>query len=59
MDKTKTKPLGFVKVGENNICPVFTFGYQYNHFYEGLWLPDAVSELMDFIDKLFADRRIK
>jgi len=59
MDKTKTKPLRFVKVGENNICTVFTFGYQYNHLYEGMWLPDAVSELMDFIDKLFADRRMK
>jgi len=59
MDKTKKKPLRFIKLGKNNICPVFTFGYQYNHFYEGMWLPDAVSELMDFIDKLFADRKIK
>jgi len=57
MDKTKTKPLRLVKVGENNICTVFTFGYQYNHFYEGMWLPDSVIELMDFIDKLFADRK--
>jgi len=59
LDKTKTKPLRSLKIGKNNICTVFTFGYQYNHFYEGMWLPDAVIELMDFIDNLFAEKRYK
>ena len=57
-DKSKTKPLRFMKVNDNNLCTYFTFGYTFDHFYNGMWLPDGAIELLEFVDKLFADRRV-
>lgn len=56
-DKSKTKPLRFVKVNDKNICSVFTFGYTFNQFYDGLWMADGVIELMEFVDDLFKEKR--
>jgi hypothetical protein len=50
-------PPKFITVDDKNLCTLFTFGYKFDHFYDGMWLPDGVSLLMDFIDELFADRR--
>ena len=54
----KGKPPKFAIIDDKHICTVWIFGYAWNHFYEGTWLPDEVGELMDFIDVLFKDRRI-
>lgn len=59
MDKSKTKPLRFVKINESNVCSVFTFGYTFNQFYEGMWIADSIVELLEFVDELFADRRVE
>jgi len=59
MDKTKLKPLRFVTVDGNNLCTYFTFGYTYLEFYGDMWLTDGIIELMDFVDEMFADRRVE
>ncbi|MCL2697902.1 MAG: hypothetical protein FWE74_07455, partial [Oscillospiraceae bacterium] len=34
------KPPRFVTVDDKNLCTLFTFGYKFKHFYDGMWLPD-------------------
>lgn len=57
MDKSKTKPLRFVKVDDINVCSVFAGGCTFNQFYDGTWMVDSIIELLNLVDELFADRR--
>jgi len=56
LDKTKTKPLRLVKVGNSNLCTVFAFGFTFNNLGEDMWLANGIIELMAFIDEVLADR---
>lgn len=58
MDKTKTKPMKFVTVNDTDLCSLFTGGYKYKKFYGEMWLTNGIIELMDFVDKLFLDKRL-
>jgi len=57
LDKTKTKPLKVVKVGNSSLCAVFTFGFTFNNLGDNMWVADGIIELMEFVDRVLADRR--
>lgn len=58
MDKSKTKPLRFVKVDDSNVCSVFAGGCTFNQFYDGTWMADSIIELLNLVDELFSDKNV-
>jgi hypothetical protein len=57
-DKTRIKPLRFVKAGKYNLCPLFTGGFTFAHLDDNTWMIERIIMLMEFIDELFKDRRV-
>jgi len=56
LDKTKTKPIRVVKVGNSNLCTVFVFGFTFNNLGDNMWFADGIIELMEFVDKVLMGR---
>lgn len=57
-DRTKSMPPRYVSMGEENICPVFTFGMSLHDIGGNSWFADFTTDLMEFIDELFNPENI-